>query len=371
MAREEETIAAAVAKRAKRGKDESELLAYVDEEIRKCRNWYAAMVPSWADAGQLVAIAVMLMHKSPKLAAAAATNVPGLLGCLADCAMMGLIPGKTYHLTFFRNKHNPGVYDIVGMVDYAGEIEQMYRSGGVASVHCNVVRGGPTAHAPDHFRWQPNVMIVPEHVITDDGLGEDEDRGPLRGVYAYARLTTGGVSDVAVLPRGKVMLARAHAQTLDFWGPDWPAEGEHTEVMWKKTGLHRLWNMVPHSAEYVAQVLRAQAEAERLRPAAAIEAAPGGSTVTALPLPGAGEPAAGDDTQQGSGEAGESPGPGSPGATAPRGARPPRPQGRRRTTSAGGEVSGGGGPAPKSAGEAFDAAEPITGKVVGKGEGES
>ena len=380
MARDEETLTAAVAKRNKRGKDEAELLAYVDEEIRKCRTWYAAMVPSWADAGQLVAIAVMLMHKSPKLAAAAATNIPGLLGCLADCAMMGLIPGKTYHLTFFRNKHNPGVYDIVGMVDYAGEIEQMFRSGGVASVHCEAVR------ANDVFFYQPN-MILPEHVIADDGLAEVEDRGPLRAVYAYARLTTGGISQVVRLPKGKVMAARDHAKTLDFWGPDWPDEGEHTEAMWAKTGLHRLWNYVPHSAEFIAQRLRAEAEAERLRPAAALPQAER-ATVTALPLGegGAGEPAAGGDTQQGSGETGNAPGQGPPGATAPRGARAPRPQGRRggtkphpadKTGGAGGgasedksatRVSGPAHPEPTSAGAAFDAAEPITGKVVAKDE---
>jgi recombination protein RecT len=376
---EDETLAAAVAKREGDQRTEAEIrLAETEARVEKALGWFARVVPRHVDAEQYVAMAIGVLRRKPKLAEAAWTNPQSFMWALSECARMGLVPGDTYHpVPFWNSKESR--YEITGIVDYKGEVDMMYRSGGVSSVHCQLVRGGPTAHSPDHFRWQPT-MELPEHVIADDGLADAEDRGPLRAVYAYARLTTGGISEVAVLNRMEVMRARDSAKTKDFWGPEWPEEGENTAMMWRKTGVHRLWWSVPHSSEYVAERMRAEAAA--LAPIlAAGEDVPRltrrkASNVRALPTASpdvspAGLPAGEDDTQQSATDTTGEPQGGR--GRGNRGAPPPRPQGRRRSPAkpGGTKAHPADKPAePRSAGEAFDQAEPITGKVVDKPEGE-
>ena len=268
------TVAGALAERGEAAQQHDVSFAAIEQKVNDALGWFTRVVPAHVNPEQYVALAVGVLRKDRKLAAAAMANPASLMVALSDCARMGLIPGETYHLTHFGNTKT-GVRDIVGIVDYAGEIDMMYRSGGVQSVHCEVVRRN------DAFRWQPG-MILPEHEIADDGLASDEERGPLRAVYAYARLTTGGISQVAVLSKDTVMGYRGRAKTMDFWGPAWPAEGDNTVAMWRKTAIHRLWNWVPHSSEFIAERLRASAAAAHLSeqvtssPAAALPSAPPG-----------------------------------------------------------------------------------------------
>jgi recombination protein RecT len=252
-----ETVRGAVARR--QGQQEQgpvNQFSDIEGRIENAFGWFKKVVPSHVDPEQFVALGIGCLRKDRKLAAAAQGNPGSFMQALSECARLGLIPGDTFWLTHFANKNNPpGVRDIVGMVGYNGEIELMFRSGGVASVHCQVVRDN------DEFNYQPG-MILPEHRIADDGLAEIEERGALRAVYAYARLINGGISDVALLNKGAVMRARDKAKTKEFWGPEWPQEGPNTEPMWKKTGVHRLWNYVPHSSEYIAERMRAEAAAQ-------------------------------------------------------------------------------------------------------------
>jgi len=292
------TLTGAVAQRQEGRKVAAEHLQDVEAKVNEAIGWFRRVVPSHVNADQYVGMAVGELRLKPKLAEAAYTNPTSLMVALSECARLGLIPGDTYHLTFFWNTKERR-YDIVGMTDYSGEVDLMYRSGGVASVHCQVVR------AEDRFYWQPS-MVLPEHEIGDDGLAEDEVRGPLRAVYAYARLTTGGISDVAMLNRGAVMRARAKAKTMEFWGPEWPEEGPNTVMMWRKTSVHRLWNWVPHSAEFIAERLRASAMAARYPEALPAAKAPAAVIPLAGPkaLNGPEAPAGPGDTQPPEGASG-------------------------------------------------------------------
>jgi hypothetical protein len=86
-------------------------------------------------------------------------------------------------------------------------------------------------------------------------------------VYAFARLHTGGISQVAWLPKGQVLKHRAVSRSGDsFWGPAWPAEGPWTQDMWKKTALHVLEKFVPTSAAYRWEVARSEAAAGTVLP---------------------------------------------------------------------------------------------------------
>jgi hypothetical protein len=149
----------------------------------------------------------------------------------------------------FKNRET-GLQDITGIVDYKGEIDMIYRAGGVTAVHCQVVRAG------DHFVWRPG-MEIPDHVINENtagqlGLADEDARGPLTGVYAYARLRDGGVSEPIVMARSEVMKHKKAAKSKKFWDGDWEPD------MWLKTAVHKLYDRVPHSAEYLRERLHAQ-----------------------------------------------------------------------------------------------------------------
>lgn len=225
----------------------------VEGRIRQARGWFAAVVPAHVNPDQFIALALGVIRRDPQLTAAAIQNPASFMVALAECARLGLVIGDTYHLTHFRNRET-GVPDIVGMTDYKGEIQMIYNAGSVAAVHCQVVRrGGPK---PDRFRWQPG-MTLPDHVIADDGLASEDERGPLQGVYAYATLRGGGYSAVIVMSRSEVAKHREASKTDKFWGPPWPGEGPWTPDMWAKTALHKLYDRVPHSAAHQAEMLRA------------------------------------------------------------------------------------------------------------------
>jgi len=248
--------------------DRGAQLAVIEARIRKARDWFDTVCPPQVNADQFVALAMGYVRKNDSLLAAAAMNPGSFMSALSECASLGLTVGRTYHLSYFRNTRT-GIPDIVGMVDYKGEIEMIYRAAGASgleAVHVDVVRRG--GEKPDQFTWQRDMMRIPHHVVADGGLATEAERGPLYAVYAYATFIGGGVSDVVLLTRDQVAKHRDKARTLDFWGPEWPAEGDWTPDMWKKTGIHGLFDVVPHSAEYVAEMLRSAAAVASAPPAA-------------------------------------------------------------------------------------------------------
>jgi recombination protein RecT len=281
---ERQTVSGAVAQR--RGEAEQQQ-GELDPEQRiiAATEWFRRVAPSHINPDQYVALCLNLLRKDRKLQLAAVQNPESLMVAARECAQDGLIPGVTYHFVPFKDgkasrETGRDVYVITGIRDYKGEIELIYRSGEVSSVICNVVR------ANDSFAWRPGVMQVPHHVIhapqrddlldkdpklaavvmamrEQEGLADDDERGPLTGTYAYARRTDGSVSDVIVMSMKTVLKHRPPGAPAEFWGPGWPLEGPHTPNMWLKTGLHVLYDRVPHSAEYVREKLRAVAEAGR------------------------------------------------------------------------------------------------------------
>jgi recombination protein RecT len=191
-----------------------------------------------------VRLATGLLRRSPDLTAVAMKNPDSLKSALLECARLGHDPGTdAFALVAFGN-------EIVGIEQYQGEIERMYRAGGVASVVCEVVR------QHDMFDYQPG--SAPQHGA--DWFGGNGVRGDLVGVYAYANLNGGGISQVVVMGAEEVGKHRDVARTKTIW-QKWP------ESMWKKTAIHELEKWVPTSAEYQRERLRALAEVQAEAPA--------------------------------------------------------------------------------------------------------
>jgi recombination protein RecT len=213
---------------------------------------FARVLPAHIGAETFVRLAQGLLRRNTDLAAAAKANPSSLLAALLECAELGHRPGSDqYALTSRRvkpRKDAAAVPTIVGIEQYQGVIERMYRAGAVLSVKCEVVR------QRDHFDWKPTRMVVPEHEY--NARDTAEARGPLDAVYAYAEMQGGATSRVVVMAADEVDRHKALAGTTKFWD-DWP------DSMWRKTAMHELEKWVPTSSEYLQERARAMAAAQR------------------------------------------------------------------------------------------------------------
>ncbi|MEV1331159.1 recombinase RecT [Micromonospora costi] len=224
--------------------------------VKQYSNDFASVLPSHVKADTWVRLAQGALKKGKRQSdgrfdlEVAASNNPGVfLAALLDAARLGLEPGtEQYYLT--PRKVN-GRLEILGIVGYQGHIELMYRAGAVSSVVAEVV------HERDVFRFQPGRDEIPHHEIDWDAT----DRGPLRLVYAYARMKEGGTSKVVVLNRAAIQAIKASSQGANSEYSPWV---KHEAAMWLKSAVRQLQKWVPTSAEYRREQLRAAAEAQRV-----------------------------------------------------------------------------------------------------------
>lgn len=182
----------------------------------------------------------------------AAVNDPGkFLAALLDAARLGLEPGsEQYYLTPRKVK---GRLEILGIVGYQGYIELIYRAGAVSSVVVQVV------HRSDTYRYDRGVDEVPEHRFTP--FAPDADRGEMIGVYAYARMKDGAISQVVELNVDDIARIKKSSQGADSEYSPWV---NHPKAMWMKSAVRQLQKWVPTSAEFRMELARALAEAQRV-----------------------------------------------------------------------------------------------------------
>src|SRR5690606_1323665 len=204
-----QTIGSAVAKR-----DE---MPSPSKLIGNNKGSLAQVMPSHLRADTWVRIAQGTVRRDPKLADAANSSPNSLMVALMEAARLGLEPGtEQFYLTPRKVKGRP---EVLGIVDYQGLIELMYRSGAVASVVVEVVR------EHDEFAWKPGALddrVPPrwegpqQRPFHDaDWFATEEHRGALRGVYAYAEMNNGATSKVVVLGRDHIARAKDSAQGAD------------------------------------------------------------------------------------------------------------------------------------------------------------
>lgn len=219
---------------------------------------FATVLPSHIRPETWVRVAQGALKKGKKqgqffeLEIAASNNPAAFLSALLDAARQGLEPGtEQYYLT--PRKVN-GRLEILGMRGYQGEIELIYRAGAVSSVIVEVVKDRDVfiwtpGRVDPQGRWQ-GPMERPYHEV--DWFAED--RGELRGVYAYAVMRDGATSKVVVLNRADIERIKSFAQGTDSKFSPWNTS---TEAMWLKSAAHQLQKWVPTSAEYLTSQARA------------------------------------------------------------------------------------------------------------------
>jgi recombination protein RecT len=168
-----------------------------------------------------------------------------VVDALTTCAQLGLSPsgrlGSAYLIPFKVR----GVPTCTLVIGYRGYADLAYRSGDVASFHAQAVR------AKDTWEYEEGLSPVLRHVPS-----EEDDAGPLRAVYAIARMKDGSTAHVVMLRREvSAIKARSRSSSDGPWVTD---EAE----MWKKTAVRRLIKLLPLSPTR-AKDLYAAEHAER------------------------------------------------------------------------------------------------------------
>lgn len=232
--------------------------------IRKYSTDFATVLPTHVKADTWVRLAQGALRKGKRIEdrqdpnfgrfelEVAASNNPGaFMAALLDAARQGLEPGtEQYYLTPRKVK---GKLEILGITGYQGYVELMYRSGAVASVQVEVVR------ANDQFRYRRGIDRVPVHEFPSFAL--EAERGQLVGVYSYAEMKDGAISQVVRLNREQIARIRAVNPASNSQYSPWT---NWEEAMWMKSAARQLRKWVPTSAEFRMEIARATAEVQRL-----------------------------------------------------------------------------------------------------------
>lgn len=226
--------------------------------VRQSRGDLERLLPDHLPIGSFMSAAGAALWKSQALMDGAIADPEALLVALREAASLGHLPGtKHYWLTPRRRKVeveidggggkvSMHVESVLGIEGYEGIIERMYRSGGVLSVHADVV------YASDRFVMYAGPNGRPLHEVTAEGgeFARRGARGERIGVYAYAMLPGGVPSEVVRLSVDD--LAEIRAKGGGVWNTD-PIPME------KKSALRRLEKYVPVSAGYRQTLAQAQA----------------------------------------------------------------------------------------------------------------
>lgn len=236
---------------AQRDEGDGQLEA-VKQQIRDARGWFNAVIPSHINADQFVAVGLGVLSKDPQLAEVAKRNPQSFMVALSECARLGLVPGDGYALTYFGNS-------IVGIVEYTGELELIYRTGQVRTVIAEVVFTNDTfsrgIHPHDPPSFDPAGGRFPK----------DSERGEPEGGFAYAVFQDGTNSRVVYMGVEEIMLHRKAAKSKAIW------DGDFWRSMWLKTLVHELYKWVPKSPEFLREVMRVLAAGD-LPPSPAVPA---------------------------------------------------------------------------------------------------
>lgn len=184
-----------------------------------------SLVPEHLTPERLMRVAVNCVAKTPGLQKCTPTS---LLQCVMAAAEVGLEPGGVlgqFYLVPMGNVATP-------IIGYRGLLELARRSGQIASIRAVVV------HEKDRFRMTEGIEQTLDHEPYLEG-----DAGPLKYVYAVAKLKDGSVQ-VEVMSRAQVdaIRARSRAGNSGPWVTDY-------DEMAKKTVLRRLSKWLPLATE--------------------------------------------------------------------------------------------------------------------------
>lgn len=199
--------------------------------LAKQKEEFGRALSNRIDPDYFVRVALTAINKQPLLLQCTQES---LLGCLMDCAQLGLetdsIRGLAYLIPFNDSKRGMVCTLVVG---FQGLIDLSYRHPKVKAIRYATVRRG------DYFDYQEGLQPKLVH------RPNDEEEGELTHAYAICELDNGGQTWV-VMNKRQVMKAKASSRSANSNYSPWTT---HEEAMWAKTAVRQLAKRIPKSRE--------------------------------------------------------------------------------------------------------------------------
>jgi len=187
---------------------------------------------------KLIRLALTSLRRNPALMQC---SMPSLAASILDCCALGLefnSPLRQAHIIPFKNNKTKTV-EAQLVIDYHGLIDLHLRSSAVQSIFADVVW--------EADRWSFS-HGTDEHLSHTPAHCAAEERGKRIGVYAYAKLASGGTPFV--------WLWEHQVNTIrDEYSAGYKADKENspwvtnTDSMWRKTAVRALSTWIPKSAD--------------------------------------------------------------------------------------------------------------------------
>lgn len=229
----------------------------------------AKLLPRGMDADRLYRMALTECVRNPELLECTAES---WALAMQQCAAQGLFPDSALGFMYLipRKNTDKRCKEVQAQRGYQGDMKLARNTGEVNIYPPEVV------YTKDHYKVTRGTDPKIEH----EPYEGDDDPGPLRAVYAVARLRATGDLIWVALTKRDVMRHKASSQSTGSNSP-WT---KHEAAMWKKTAIHELFHWLPKDTEAM----------ERAAVAITRDAAPGVVETTAVDLGGVGLPAAGE-----------------------------------------------------------------------------
>jgi recombination protein RecT len=218
---------------------------------------FGRVLPPHVPQESFVALTRSMLLRDAKLHTAANRSPATLLMALMDCAALGHVPGHGYALTTrtITPREGEPFPVVLGIEEYTGKIQRMYRGGMVRGIECEVVRKN------DRYQRPRSVFEAPVHEF--DPFDSFESRGPIRGVYTYAALADTSRTRVVHLNNEQIAAHEDKAEMKTIW-----RHPIFRQDMVLKTALHVLTKFLPLSSDYLkwqgVVEVRRQEEEEKL-----------------------------------------------------------------------------------------------------------
>ena len=157
-------------------------------------------------------------------------QLSSLYDAVSKCAQDGLVLDKREAalVPFYDGKVGKNLVQYMPMV--SGIMKKMFNTGEIESISAHCV------YEKDAFTYELGDNEHIYHVPCDD-----DDPGPIKRVYAIAKLKGGGIQR-CVMSRRQVMKHKALAKTDKVW-KQWEEE------QWEKTAIKKLAKRLPQSSE--------------------------------------------------------------------------------------------------------------------------
>jgi recombination protein RecT len=199
----------------------------------------AKLLPRGMDPDRLFRMALTECIKNPKLLECTAES---WALAMQTCAQQGLYPDSGLGFMYLVPRKKKDEMAVSAMRGYQGDIRLARNTGEISDIYAEVV------YAKDKYKV---VKGLNRDIVHEPYDGED-DPGPLRAVYAVAKLHSGEVAFVTLTKRD----VERHRASSESAGSDYSPWLKHEAAMWKKTAIHELAKWLPKATEIMERAVR-------------------------------------------------------------------------------------------------------------------